>query len=195
MHKTDFFVIRAVEMGATAAGVVPASKITVEQRLADMCESPPCPGFGSSVNCPPYVMSVIAFIEEKKKYSSVLAFKIDVPQRVLLTEDRYPISRKIHQISAAIEKEAAGKHHIPAMGLGAGSCKPLFCGERSVCPALVEKAACRHPDMARPSISGFGIHVFELAESLKWPVRKILRDTKPDPDEMGMLMGLVFLGI
>jgi predicted metal-binding protein len=44
---------KAFELGVSDAGIIAAQSIVVEDRFAEMCASPQCPGYGLSPNSPP----------------------------------------------------------------------------------------------------------------------------------------------
>ena len=58
---------------------------------------------------------------------------------------------------------------------------------------LAANGACRHPEAARPSISGLGVNFFELARAVGWPINKITRDSDPGETPMGLMAGIVLL--
>jgi predicted metal-binding protein len=74
------------------------------------------------------------------------------------------------------------------------SCKVLFCQDHATCQVLSENGPCRHPQKARPSMSGFGINVSALAQAAGWPMDRITGDTDPQAVSMGRLCGLVLIG-
>jgi len=76
----------------------------------------------------------------------------------------------------------------------AGSCKKIFCHDHSECRRLSETEECRHPQYARPSMSGFGINVSRLMKSCGWPADINVREARSAPDSMSWVAGLVMLG-
>jgi predicted metal-binding protein len=52
---------------------------------------------------------------------------------------------------------------------------------------------CRHPEAARPSISGLGVNFFELSRTVDWPIHKITSESNPDEVPMGLMAGIVLL--
>ncbi len=179
---------RALALGASAAEILAADRLSSEDDLAAFCTS--CEGYGQTANCPPQVMTAAQFRERLRGFGQVLVFRIDVPARVLMTDERFPYSRQIHEMAAELERAARADGYAGAAGLAAGSCKPLFCGEFDGC-AVLEGGTCRYPDGARPSVSGFGINVFRLCEVLGWEIRRMTRESAPGDTETGMLVGMV----
>ena len=56
-----FLVDRALELGATAAALMPAERVVVDERVRLKCAGPACPGYGNYLYCPPNTMSVQEF--------------------------------------------------------------------------------------------------------------------------------------
>ena len=75
--KTNFEFLRdlALELGATAAKVIPANEIVVENRVALKCRVG-CKEYGKTLMCPPYAPSVDEFKKTLSEYSYVLVFKL-----------------------------------------------------------------------------------------------------------------------
>jgi predicted metal-binding protein len=75
-----------------------------------------------------------------------------------------------------------------------GSCKNVSCQDHLACHRLSNGGECRHPQVARPSMSGFGIDVFELLRTCGWPANVNMGKATSDPDSMSWLAGLVTIG-
>jgi len=183
----------ALGMGVSDARVIDSRRIRVENELARICKDPGCPGYGQGANCPPHVMKPETFRQTLEAYPRALVFKFDVPTEVLLGEERFEVSRLVHETAAALERHALSCGFTAARGLAAGSCKRIFCPDKPACRVLAGNGECRHPDAARPSISGLGIHFFELSQTVGWPIHKITGDSQPDEVPMGLLAGIVLL--
>jgi len=183
----------ARELGVSDVRLVEAADIQVEDHLARICRDPGCPGYGQGANCPPHVMKPDAFRQLLRRLSRALVFKFDVPTEVLLGDGRFEVSRLVHETAAAIENHALACGYAAARGLAAGSCKRIFCAEQKACPVIADNAPCRHPDLARPSISGLGVNFFELARTVGWQIEKITRESRPDQVPMGLMAGIVLL--
>jgi predicted metal-binding protein len=173
--------------------ILPTGVVSVEDHLADYCHEPRCPSYGQAANCPPYVAGPAAFRRQLEEYEYALVFKFDVPTEVLLSDDRREVARLVHETAASIEKLALESGCQKAAGLAGGSCKQLFCSEYEDCLVLSEGGDCRFPDQARPSMSGQGINVFDLAAASGWPMNKITAESDPEEVRMGLMAGLVLL--
>ena len=183
----------AVELGVSDARLIGAARIRVEDDLARICKEPGCPGYGLGANCPPHVMPPEAFRQLLRDYPRALVFKFDVPTEVLLGEGRFEVSRIVHETAAALERHAVACGFAAARGLAAGSCKRIFCPSEKNCRVIEGDGNCRHPDAARPSISGLGVNFFELSRAVGWSIHKITRDSNPADVPMGLMAGIVLL--
>jgi len=184
---------RAAELGVSDARLIDAARIRVEDDLAAICKDPGCPGYGQGANCPPHVMKPEAFRELLGAYPRALVFKFDVPTEVLLGDGRFEVSRIVHETAAALERHALACGYAAARGLAAGSCKRIFCAEEMDCRVLSDNGDCRHPEAARPSISGLGVNFFELSRTVDWPIHKITSASNPVEVPMGLMAGIVLL--
>ena len=186
---------RATELGVSDARLIDAARIRVEDDLAAICKDPGCPGYGQGANCPPHVMKPEAFRELLRAYPRALVFKFDVPTEVLLGDGRFEVSRIVHETAANLERHALACGYTAARGFAAGSCKRIFCSEEIDCRVLSGNGDCRHPEAARPSISGLGVNFFELSRTVDWPIHKITSESNPDEVPMGLMAGIVLLAL
>ena len=184
----------AFNLGVSDVKIISVEEISVEDRFAKMCEEPRCDGYGQSVNCPPHVMGPDEFREYIIQYKLALIFKFDVPTETLLSDDRWDVARIIHETAANIEQFAIDKGFTKSKGFAVGYCKRLFCSKYDKCRALNEGDDCRFPNLARPSMSGFGINFFKIAKMLGWHISKITRESNPNDVHMGMMAGMVLIG-
>jgi predicted metal-binding protein len=188
----------AISLGADDAKLLSAEHIVIKEEFVNYCRN--CEGFGSGGYCPPHAMHPSEFREKLRQYSHGLIFKTDVPAEMLLSCKRHRYTRKIHETAARIERFARAKGFAHAMGLAAGSCKPLFCGEHESCRLLENRDGenrdmnvCRHPERARPSMSAYGIDVFHLGGKAGWDMKKITGLTHSEKVPTGILTGMVLI--
>lgn len=186
-------------LGATDAAIIPAHRLAVEDRFAEMCGAPArCPSYGLAPGCPPHAIKPSVFREQLAGCRYILVFKIDALVADLISEQRLTIAREIHRIAATLERAAVSRGWTQARGLAAGSCKELFCETEEQCVVLARQLPCRRPDVARPSLSAMGVDFAALAESVGWQFGRIdppantgqSTDGKP---AMGLMAGLVLL--
>jgi predicted metal-binding protein len=128
-----------------------------------------------------------------KTFHQALVFRIDVPTADLFSEKRIEIFQRLHKTAAAIEQEAHKAGFPRARAYAGGSCRELFCQDQPDCSALSANGACRYPQQARPSMSGFGIDVARLFENAGWTLT--VADPKADAAEkkMANICGLVLI--
>jgi predicted metal-binding protein len=182
----------AIEMGASDAGIISAGSIPVEDYFARLCEPPQCESYGSSANCPPHVMKPAEFRESLKRYRRALVFKIDVPMCMPGSGGWHDVARVVHEIATSIERSAIGLGYRNSRAFAGGSCKRLFCGEHEGCN-VIGGGECRHPELARPSMSGLGVNFSALNRALGWgPVK--LGGGGAEAEPMGMAEGMVLIG-
>ncbi|MCP4579372.1 MAG: DUF2284 domain-containing protein [Deltaproteobacteria bacterium] len=184
----------ACHSGASDAKAVLATNITVDDSLTNFCRDSGCENYGLAMSCPPNVSGPSGFRELLKNYRHGVVFKIDVLTETLLTPQTLEVFRSLHGIGAAIERAAVKKGYDNSKAFAGGSCKPLFCQDHPDCLVLSENGTCRHPHIARPSMSGFGINVSLLIKAAGWHMNRITCKTDPKEVEMGMLCGLVLIG-
>lgn len=186
----------AMQNGATNAKIISTKDIAVEDHLADMCRDPQCENYGLSMSCPPNVSGANGFRKMIKNYERAVFFKIDAPTEILVSasEDRRELFQLLHEMSAGLERLAKEMGHGNAVGFAGGSCKKIFCHDQPFCRVIKEGGACRHPDGARASMSGYGVNVPQLMKIAGWKIDRITGDTDPNSIPMGHLSGLVLLG-
>jgi len=182
----------ACRSGASDAGEIPATAISVEERLAKMCRSPQCKHYGLSAGCPPHVSGPSGMREMLKHYSHALVFKIDVPAGILLSHEGPDFFKLLHEIATAVEHAAAEMDCADAKAFASGGCKKLFCPEYDVCSVL-EGSECRNPHKARPSMSGFGIDVNALMQAAGWNMLRTDNDVTRDQDSVMPICGLILV--
>ncbi|MFH1157024.1 MAG: DUF2284 domain-containing protein [Pseudomonadota bacterium] len=183
----------ALGLGAGEAGILLSDALVVENRLADYCIRPQCPGYGRSMSCPPHVGGPDWFREYLTRVLRVLVFKLDVATGILMSHERYPVIRRLHAMAASLERTAIDAGFSEARAFAAGSCMQAFCNDHDSCSVL-SGSECRYPDQARQSMSGMGVNVTLLAQALGWEMKIITKDTDPESVPMGMMVGLVCLG-
>jgi len=187
----DNLVKNAVALGATEAAFIPPAELIVDDTIPEYCREPGCPNFGLSASCPPHVEGVEGFRRWKDLAISALVIRIDVPTSVLLSEDRSEIMRLLHEIVAGVERQAVALNYTNSKGFAGGSCKNLFCSEHVECCRVAGKR-CRNPELARPSMSGFGINVGKMMESAGWN-HSLLDSKNHFAEPMSWVAGLVLI--
>ncbi|BBO75290.1 hypothetical protein DSCW_27070 [Desulfosarcina widdelii] len=183
----------ACKWGASRAATVATANIVVNDAFAELCRLPDCTVYGLSAGCPPHVGGTFEMRKLLTQYEWAIALKIDVPTDILLGEERFHLYRVLHEIVAAVEQAAVEKGFSRARAFAGGSCKRIFCADQPDCSVLYG-GPCRHPDRARPSMSGYGIDVSRLMNAAGWQMSWITRNTSAEEVPMGALVGMVLVG-
>ncbi|HEX9261255.1 MAG TPA: DUF2284 domain-containing protein [Candidatus Bathyarchaeia archaeon] len=180
-EKFDFLRILALEMGATDAKIIPASKVVVEDRVVLKCRVG-CPHYGKTLACPPYTPTADEFRKIVSEYSFVLFMKFksraeadsDVLNKLMVAETDPTVSLevkekvvrfwqawkddkgKILQTVVDLEKAAMTKGYSLAISFTSGHCQ--LCEKCNT-----ETRICVHPNLARYSEDAVGVNVRKTA--------------------------------
>jgi predicted metal-binding protein len=184
----------AISTGASDAKAIPSSAISVQDRLANLCVEPRCSNYGLSPSCPPHVSGPSGFRDLQRELKHAIVVRIVVPSSVLLSSESRELGRFLHELVAGIEREAVEMGYPASKAFAGGSCKHIFCHEHLECRKLSEDGACRHPQHARASMSGYGVDVFELMRTCGWPVNVNPRESESEADSMSWVAGLIMIG-
>lgn len=179
--------------GATEVKTVSPAAIVVEERLAGYCREPQCPNFGLSPSCPPHVAGPAGFLQLRDRSKAALVIRIEVPAAVLFSDERREVMRLLHEIAAGVERSAVARGYSGSRAFAGGSCKDLFCQEHLACQVLGGGGKCRNPFYARPSMSGFGIHVAKMLEAAGCAGEKATDPVIAGVEKMSWLAGLVMI--
>lgn len=183
----------AEDTGATKAKRLPPECVSVEDKLADFCRDPKCPYWGQSMSCPPNVSGPEGMRKLLRSSTHVIVFRIEIQSSSLHGEDRPVVMRLLHEITAAIELEAKRLGFPKSEGFAGGSCKPSFCFDQPNCRVIAGGGECRHPQHARPSMSGFGVNVGELMKSAGWSNNLFSASDIDDEERLAWVAGLVLV--
>lgn len=192
--RKEKILAHAAALGTSGVKIIDPGRVPVDNKFVGFCKEPRCPGYGSSMSCPPNVKGPDWFREYLKTFDQVLVFKFDVPTLVLLSDDRHQVTRLIHETAAGIEGFARANGYARAHGFAGGSCKQVFCSKYPECRVLSGDGRCRNPDLARQSMSGMGVDFMKLTKLLGWEMEAITRTTDSGKISMGMMVGMVLMG-
>jgi len=189
--------LKALELGASHAAVIPAREIPVDERVTLKCRIPRCFGYGAGAHCPPNTLKPAELREHLRKYRWAVFFVKDVPPEVIVRDkatikERVEAYRQIYRIVSDIESMAFYDGHYLAFGFGAGSCRHTYCGEHKTCAALLGER-CRFSLLARPSMEAVGIDVYHMVAAAGWDIYPIGSSAKPDEIPKGTLAGIVIV--
>ncbi|RJQ67621.1 MAG: methyltransferase domain-containing protein [Desulfobacteraceae bacterium] len=138
----DVWPAAARQLGFSQAELIRTDQIRTAAWTREKCRFG-CAGYGHNRMCPPDGIDHAAMVKMLAEYRWALL--------VIAT----PPGKQFHDQLLALEKKAflAGLHK--ALAFGAGPCP--------VCSRCPVDGSCRHPDLARPSMEGSGIDVYETA--------------------------------
>ena len=182
----------AHSIGFTQVARIAPSEIKVEASLAANCLQPKCPSYGMSASCPPHVGGPAAIRKFINRSRHGLVLRLEVDSASLMGAERPQVFRLLHELTATVENEGRNRGFSFALGFAGGSCKESFCANEEECAKLTE-TLCRHPTLARQSMSGFGINVGELMKSSDWSAT-LFSASDPDTKNLSWVAGLVLLG-
>jgi predicted metal-binding protein len=189
----------AIGAGASAAVVIPASDVVVDERVRLKCLVPRCLRAGETPNCPPNAPDLDLVRQALGRFSWAVLFKCDVGP----LEDYAPGSGKTRdekrrvlsyhragsEVVYALERQAFEDGYHLAMGLGGGSCKDYLC-QGMLCQFL-DSGRCRFPHRSRPAMEAMGIDVLGLIRKVGWKTYALLDDLSAIP--CGITVGIVFI--
>ena len=189
-HLTE----EANRCGATASAIIASKEIQVEDHLAALCNGDyTCPNYGLGASCPPNVEGPVEFRKWQAQSQYSITVKIELPTTVMFSGERKGVMQLLHQIVAKVEQKAIEMGFKNSKGFAGGSCKDLFCDDQEKCCVLAENKPCRHIELARPSMSGFGIDVTRLMESSGWSAPKAEKADLSGNNATSWVAGLILL--
>ena len=184
----------AKRLGATSAAIILSEDIQVKDNLAALCNGDyTCPNYGLAASCPPYVKGPVEFRKWQAESKYSVTVKIEVPASAMFSDERKEVMQLLHQIVAAVEQKAVEAGFVKSKAFAGGSCKELFCEDQEACCVVAENKTCRHIEVARPSMSGFGIDVTRLMQSCGWSAPKAEQSNVSDQNATSWVAGLILL--
>ncbi len=183
---------KAPEFGASAAEVIPASYVVVDERVRMKCFQPKCGGIGRTPYCPPLSPEPDFMRKVFSRYRWAVLFKRDVPvgnltERPSASEFARNFHLKTCEITARLESYAQNEGYDLAMGFDGGTCWTNLC-RNEPCTALAG-GNCRFPLRARMALEGASVDVFDLCNKVGWDVYMI-RLIEPDPSVIPCATGV-----
>ena len=182
----------ALENGATRTTVISPGEVQVKNQFADFCREPGCPFYGKSMSCPPNVSGPEVFRKKLMESQYAVVIRLEVDKESMMGKERHEVFRILQELAAVTEQKAKSLGFTDSEGFAAGSCRISFCKGYDHCQVLHGNGTCRHPDSARPSMSGFGVHVGKLMKSAGWS-STFLKDDGENKDQMTWVAALVLL--
>ncbi len=179
--------------GATDASTIFPAKIIVDEEFSRFCREPRCENFGLSPSCPPHVKGPETFRIWRESAEATIVVRLVVPMASLFSDERREVMALLHEIVAGVEIAAMHMGYVQSKAFAGGSCKNIFCSDMNGCRVL-SGGVCRNPQLARPSMSGFGINVAQLMDDCGWPSDINVKEKNYDGESMSWVAGLVLIG-
>ena len=188
----------ALEAGASASVIIPASFVSIDARVRLKCVVPRCLRAGETPNCPPYAPDLELVRQALSRFSWAVLLKCDiapiedyVPGKGGGKGQRQTLSfhQKILEAVYKLERQAYKDGYHLAMGFGGGSCKDYLC--KGVICQFLDSGRCRFPHRARPAMEAMGIDVIELISKAGWEAYALLDDLSLVP--CAISVGIVFI--
>ena len=184
----------AKRLGATDSTIISSKEVQVKDNLAALCNGEyTCPNYGLAASCPPYVKGPVEFRKWRAQSEYSITVRIELPTSVMFSDERKGVMQLLHQIVSSVEQKAIEMGFDKSKAFAGGSCKELFCEDQEKCCVVVENKPCRHIEVARPSMSGFGIDVTQLMLSSGWSAAKTEKTNLSDKDATSWIAGLIML--
>ncbi|MBI2857979.1 MAG: hypothetical protein HYX90_02775, partial [Chloroflexi bacterium] len=150
----------ALELGAGEATIVPASYVTIDERVRLKCVVPRCLRAGETPCCPPYAPDLDLVRRALSRFSWAVLIKSNVepiedygPSGTSpKTKQRRTLAyhQKTGEVVFQVERQAYKDGYHLAMGFGGGSCKDYLC-KGLICQFL-DSGRCRFPHKSRPAM-------------------------------------------
>ncbi len=167
--------------GASAAKIIPARDVFVDERARLKCLVPLCSSYGNRLLCPPGLMPVKEFKETLGLYHNALLVQIEANfdssdksrrrldgplcDKIESDTDASGWQLKLLRLVGGCEATAFKMGFRFAAGLSGGDC--CLCDD---CVGAGSDARCRHPFEARPSMEAMGIDVIRTCKKAGMPV-------------------------
>ena len=156
----DKMIAEAISLGSFKANIIKAESIETDTVFRDICASNSCGMYGRCYMCPPDVGDIDALMAEVKKYDYALVY-----QTVSALEDSYDFEgmieakKKIVPITQKLRRTFFDMGVSKVLHLGVGGC--------GLCETCAKQTGetCRFPNLAIPSLEGYGVNVSSLAKA------------------------------
>lgn len=189
----------ALAEGASAAKIIPADWVSVDERVRLKCLVPPCPSIGLCGECGPHAPDLELIRKSVARYTHAILIKYNIAAKdevadFKLYRENLGWSKhyfRMAKIVAKIETLAFADAHHLAVGFPAGCCKVYLCPTKD-CQVL-ENGRCNHPLKARPSMEASGMDVFAVTAKAGWEIYPIYRTVDPSQVPSAALIGVVFV--
>ncbi len=159
IKKLEIYCDEARRLGALEAVVVLPDKVYTAAWVRLRCQFG-CSEYGQCLTCPPYAPTPETTRKVLDEYRSA----------ILLHGNE--ASESLRKIACALEQKIFLDGYYKAFAFPCGPCWTCKqCAIQQLKPGRI--AACRHPDLARPSMEASGIDVFATARAAGLPIEVV----------------------
>jgi predicted metal-binding protein len=153
MKPIEVFCQEVLEMGVDEAKVIDPCSVVTAEWVRMKCQFG-CPGFGTSLCCPPHTPPPDVTRKVINSYQKAILLHRRLPKR----EKTRPFNEAIVNLEIKIFLDG----YYKAWGMGSGPCR--------LCKECDLTASCKHGFEARPSMEACGIDVFKTARDNGFPI-------------------------
>ena len=148
----------ALQCGAAKAAYISAKQIVLSREFRKICEGNGCGMFGRCWMCPPHIGEIEPLIEQVRSFPKAMLY-----QSIREIEDSFDIEGMFEagyehaRLSQKIHAQVKADKTLDILHLSCGGCR--------LCETCAKTAnePCRHPELALPSLEGYGIDVYNTS--------------------------------
>ncbi len=199
----------ALDLGMTAATIIPADKVYVDKRVRGKCIIPKCVAYGSSAHCPPHSTDTKEIAEIVSGFQWAVLVKLNVDSELVGGDDSLVVDdegkivptkklkkllnhyRNLSDTVSRIEHQAFYDGHHLAIAFAAGSCRSHYCNFKDC--AVLKSEPCRFPGRDRPSMESASMNVYRMVAEAGWEMYPIGTDINPANVPHATLVGLALI--
>ncbi len=170
MKPLETYCEKALALGVDGVKVVDPFSIVTAEWVRMKCQFG-CPGFGTSLCCPPHTPTPEVTRRVIDSYEKAVLL-----QRRLKRGER---SKGFNETVFRLEIEIFLDGYYKALSLGSGPCR--------LCKECDPKGVCKHGYEARPSMEACGIDVFKTARGNGFPI-DVVRSHEEERDIFGVIL-------
>jgi predicted metal-binding protein len=170
MKTVEVFCKEILEMGVDGAkGIDPRSVVTAEW-VRMKCQYG-CPGFGTSLCCPPHTPTPGITRKVIDSYQKAILLH----RKLLKGEKSKPFTETIVNVEVKIFLDG----YYKAWSMGSGPCR--------LCKECDLTTSCKHGFEARPSMEACGIDVFKTARDNGFPI-EVVKTHEEERNIFGLIL-------
>ena len=170
MKTLEIYCKKALELGIDGVKVIDPRSIVTAEWVRMKCQFG-CPGFGTSLCCPPHTPT-----------PDVTRKVIDSYEKAILLNRRLKKgerSKGFNENVVRLEIEIFLDGYYKAWSMGSGPCR--------LCKECDPNSFCKHGYEARPSMEACGIDVFETARDNGFPI-EVVRTHEEERNSYGVIL-------